>query len=40
VPEDDLEAGMGIEHAAQDEAQALGRGLDCESPGGTQDTGM
>ena len=32
-----LKAGMGIEHAAQDEAQALGRGLDCESPGGTED---
>jgi hypothetical protein len=31
---------MGIEHAAQDEAQALGRGLDREAPGATQDTGM
>src|SRR3984893_12536402 len=35
-----LRPGMGIEHAAQDEAQALGRGLDREAPGSTQDTGM
>ena len=31
---------MGIEHAAQHKAQALGRGLDREAPGGTQDAGM
>src|SRR5271169_6340089 len=31
---------MGVEYAAQDEAQALDRGLDREAPGGTQDTGM
>ena len=31
---------MGIEYTAQHEAQALCRGLDRETPGGTQDTGM
>jgi hypothetical protein len=40
VTEDDLEPGMGVEHAAQHKAQTLGRGLDRKAPGGTQDAGM
>ena len=40
MPEDDLQVGVGVKYAAQDEAQPLGRGLNREAPGSTQDAGM
>src|SRR5229473_7879248 len=37
MAEDDLQSGIGVEHAAQHEPDALGRGLHREAPGGAQD---
>ena len=40
MAEDDLEPGMGVEHARQHQADALRRGLDIKAPAGTQQARM
>src|SRR5215469_14879581 len=40
MTDNDLEAGISVEHAAQDEPDALGRGFHRKTPGGAQDAGV
>ena len=40
MAEDDLETGIGVEHARQHKPDALRRGLDIEAPAGAQQAGM